>query len=96
MLVMRGWEDTEAEAGPRAAPLDFIQDLGRAPRDSPRGHTLDGLPAPQGPHCHTPRCRHHDRPRPPELPPHAASDPPIDRIPTSSGLPRKQGLRKVS
>lgn len=64
MLVMRGWEDTEAEAGPRAAPLDFIQDLGRAPRDSPRGHTLDGLPAPQGPHCHTPRCRHHDR-RPP-------------------------------
>lgn len=29
-------------------------------------------------------------PPPPELPPHAASDPPVDRIPTSSGLPRKR------
>lgn len=35
-------------------------------------------------------------PPPPELPPHAASDLPMDRIPTSSGLPRKQGLRKVN
>lgn len=46
MLVMRRWEDTEAEAGPRATALAFIQDHGRAPRDGPRGHTPDGLPGP--------------------------------------------------